>query len=498
MKKFLLCSVLIFVILHCSSQNWQTVISNRQAFFRFNDSIYTNYHRAIRIDSVAVAGSDSLFFTYKVVDDNPIRPITGCYLVNDTGWAGYKVIIKLNGDNLFITTKGDSVVLKTLANLNDTWRLNELGNNEYIQGTISLNTTETILGVMDSIKYIKLQAYNGTTQISHPINNLYFKISKDYGLVQSFRIADFPLQTTIYTIDGISNPLLGIQNLTADEVYNFNVGDTFQYIYDDRWEVYSFDLEYSQDVILSKNVSLTGDTLDYFTDRMVHHRRFDGLSHIDTTYFIHDTITNQIILSSNYFFSTFCKDIDKFPHELYTNSTGFSEELQDTSLNGRRYKIFPTYLEYDSPDSSCIGDFYIGRCIFDDFAFADGIGMVYDIDHSEWGYCRNHQLVYYRKGGETWGAPLDWPKILGIGELSKSYLGITISPNPLTSFSTLQLNTQLTSAEVVIYNMLGKEMLRKTLTGNSMEIEKGTLGSGVYFVRVRNEERQWVEKMIVE
>jgi hypothetical protein len=75
---------------------------------------------------------------------------------------------------------------------------------------------------------------------------------------------------------------------------------------------------------------------------------------------------------------------------------------------------------------------------------------------------------------------------------------IKLSPNPLTSSSILQFNTLLNNAEVIIYDVLGKEMMRKKLTGDRMEIERGGLESGVYFVRVRDGERQWVEKMAVE
>jgi hypothetical protein len=46
--------------------------------------------------------------------------------------------------------------------------------------------------------------------------------------------------------------------------------------------------------------------------------------------------------------------------------------------------------------------------------------------------------------------------------------------------------------------MVGKELLRKKLTGDRMEIEKGRLERGVYFVMIRSEERQWVEKLIIE
>jgi hypothetical protein len=87
--------------------------------------------------------------------------------------------------------------------------------------------------------------------------------------------------------------------------------------------------------------------------------------------------------------------------------------------------------------------------------------------------------------------------ITGIEELNINN-AINIYPNPLTSSSTLQLNTQVNNAEVVIYDMVGKELIRKKLTGDRLEIEKGSLERGVYFVRVLSEERGWVAKMVVE
>ena len=71
-------------------------------------------------------------------------------------------------------------------------------------------------------------------------------------------------------------------------------------------------------------------------------------------------------------------------------------------------------------------------------------------------------------------------------------------PNSLFSSSSILLNAQLNDAEVIIYDMLGKEIMKKKLTGNRMEIEKGNLESGVYFVKVSTEERLWVGKIIVE
>jgi len=44
----------------------------------------------------------------------------------------------------------------------------------------------------------------------------------------------------------------------------------------------------------------------------------------------------------------------------------------------------------------------------------------------------------------------------------------SIYPNPLSSSSMLQLNIQVTDAEVIIYDIVGKEMMRKKLAGDRM------------------------------
>jgi hypothetical protein len=103
----------------------------------------------------------------------------------------------------------------------------------------------------------------------------------------------------------------------------------------------------------------------------------------------------------------------------------------------------------------------------------------------------------------TYGNTIDYSVIVGeatgVTTLDRpNDNSLIIYPNPLTSSSILQLNTKANNAEVVIYDVLGKEMIRRKMDGNKMEIERGSLQSGVYFVRVRTEEKQWVEKMVVQ
>jgi hypothetical protein len=76
--------------------------------------------------------------------------------------------------------------------------------------------------------------------------------------------------------------------------------------------------------------------------------------------------------------------------------------------------------------------------------------------------------------------------------------GIKVYPNSFHNSTILELSSFFIDAEVIINDILGKEMMRKRFSGNKMEIEKGNLESGVYFVKVRDNERQYVQKIIVE
>src|SRR5262249_55405397 len=87
-------------------------------------------------------------------------------------------------------------------------------------------------------------------------------------------------------------------------------------------------------------------------------------------------------------------------------------------------------------------------------------------------------------GGNPANYIAKWNGTLSVNQISNiDNIGV-LSPNPLTSTSILQLNIQLKEAEVIIYNMLGEEKMKKKLSGNKMEIEKGSLNRGVYFVAV--------------
>jgi hypothetical protein len=75
---------------------------------------------------------------------------------------------------------------------------------------------------------------------------------------------------------------------------------------------------------------------------------------------------------------------------------------------------------------------------------------------------------------------------------------IFIYPNPLTLSSTLQLKAELRNAEISIYDLFGKEKMQRKFSGNTIEIEKGSLANGIYFVKVSNDKIRAICKLLVQ
>ena len=88
--------------------------------------------------------------------------------------------------------------------------------------------------------------------------------------------------------------------------------------------------------------------------------------------------------------------------------------------------------------------------------------------------------------------------VVGVHELSSDGNGFKIYPNPVTSSSFIEFNHPTENAEIVIYDMIGKQLTRAEFSGSIMEIKREELKSGAYFVRVRVKEREYVQKIVIE
>lgn len=218
MKKIL--SILLTTIsLMGYSQNFNMINPDRISFFESNN--------AIKIDSIAVHGNDTVYYPYKIWNFNNYE----CVKKRVVDWAGQKIIKNDNKVFYFISSKNDTVKIKPYAGKNSNWHLYNYQNGNYIEAQINDVLYQSIFNIQDSIKTIKLTKKDSSGKvISHPINGKEIKISKNHGLTHFLNLDSFPEKVHFYNIQGVTNPNHGKQPyMKRKQIYNFEIGDVFHY-----------------------------------------------------------------------------------------------------------------------------------------------------------------------------------------------------------------------------------------------------------------------------
>ena len=87
-------------------------------------------------------------------------------------------------------------------------------------------------------------------------------------------------------------------------------------------------------------------------------------------------------------------------------------------------------------------------------------------------------------------------QLTGIEELHNNTI-VSIAPNPFTSSTTISFSQEQTNTTIIISDILGKEIKALNFTGKQCTLEKGTMESGVYFVTITDEKKNFVNKKVV-
>jgi len=86
---------------------------------------------------------------------------------------------------------------------------------------------------------------------------------------------------------------------------------------------------------------------------------------------------------------------------------------------------------------------------------------------------------------------------VGIDELFANENSLIIFPNPSNNQFTISFSTMMRNASLKMFNSIGEEVYNETVSGNQ-QIINTKLSSGIYFVQVKDEERQYVQKLIIQ
>jgi hypothetical protein len=254
------------------------------------------------------------------------------------------------------------------------------------------------------------------------------------------------------------------------DVFNFSIGDTFQYRLNGCFFNCNGQNAYSNDyqlIILDRFYSLSHDSLCYIISG-------NWLNY-------HDTIVisnlDSPVLMAPYIHSFF------YPRSIrgITRNAGCFERdtiYDDTTCNFRHHTM--AY-------GGCIGFGIDQRA-----DYVDSVGVFYMQDtNGEGGYNDPSQnwkleLLYYSKGSEKWGAPLDIPSFIP-EQLHKNIANIY--PNPTYGELTFDMGFAQGGTILTIVNSLGQVMLTKIIAedNHSIKMNVSQLAAGIFYVRIFKE-----------
>ncbi len=477
MKTTLLFLSLLFVPFFLYAQNYELINVNNETHFIDDESdIYS-----IRIDSTSTIDGNTFLFNHKVFTET--FSVSCPFIASDSSWIGYQIIVDNDGQYIFFNRQQDSIFIPSLAELNEHWSFYQFANGDYIDATISSIDNQMILGDLDNVKTITLQAKNDLDMdIDHPVNGQSISFSENNGIVSVFNFIDFPLDIKTYTLVGSANSANGIQNLTAREIFDYDIGDEFhvERNYQNNWK---YTYRSIRKKILGKTVSLNQDTLNYIVEQCEFRiQNEDPLISPDTLSTL-DTLTETIILS-NY-------NLHQLTLEPVVN--GYTE-FSISQTHNRRKK---THFDYNyNPDDDCWEELVVTYDF--DFTFIEGLGGGYFSTPAS-----NYTLVYYKKGDEEWGTPFECsPLPTSIANLEKEHPQISVYPNPFSKQTRLTIEDYKFGERLTfeLFEMTGKKIYYTNINQPSFVIHKENLLSGLYFYKISNTKKRtsFIGKLMVE
>lgn len=477
---FLAC--LLLLPLWMEAQQWQNICAPGVTRFSNPDTHLASF----RLDSAKlVPGTvyDTQYYSYPT-----LHKLEGqvCYDTVTGSVLGNRVIRRINGTFVFFNRSGDSIYLKTDAALQQSWRMIALPSQAYLQATVTGISTDTICGLPDQVKVITLQAKNASNQnIQHLFNNRTIELSGTYGIKRIFCLPDFPTDTIPWILAGKDTPPVGLQDFSLADACNYDVGDEFHTM-EYHGNIMGFMGADIIHVILSKNVSETGDTIIYLTEECM---RYWNSGQPWPSY-SHSIRNDTTILHNHLFFNGFSRQ----PAEFSPNP-GLYCDLYDaytSPFNGREAKRFYYRYAAYSPTAAC----RVYHQTYPYYEYSPGIGQTLFYDKYQTysppqiiTTTHTIRLVYFRKGTETWGTPLApfCTAILGNEDHPSNVSPVVkVIPNPVDYQAEIHI-PGLKPAErfrVILFDFLGREAFGAEVISNPFIFTRGNLPDGMYILQV--------------
>jgi len=471
------------------------------------------YVRGIRIDSVRVQGSDTVYFPYRTLrNDHYLFGGSGPVDTLGASWLGKKVIRQPDGTFLF-DNMWDTVILKSQSHAGDSWTFyNDTSVFSYI-ATVTAEDTATVLGSADSVKKITITAYkNGLPYPEDPINGFEIQLSKNNGFVQVCDLYTFPYHRpdtvsfhppsgcTIRGFDWYLDVLLGnlcipdlccfdalpnasnslfrllpFYNPTTQALYDATIGDVFEtkFTASDNGGGSGPGIVtdiYTLDSVLTKTVTAHSTTSTGIERRMAVQMDYSFTPpHFDTT------VTPPAPFSRNGTDSDHLVAPGVMPEESYWGYLLHYLPLRPLLTCGTA----PAYVTMGY--SGCVYDGISSEPVIDSTVYSVEFGITARAHWTVIGSCEQQSLIYVNKSGVV-----ACGNFVPIADHNTSVRTITapdifISPNPADAALTVSMPGATGDIRVEIYDVPGKKIFDGDLNSkNQILINTLSWHAGTY------------------
>jgi hypothetical protein len=470
MKKIFLFIALLTLALFASAQNWRPIHPGEKVNYTIDGS---TLYATVWVDSTSSSGSDSIYYFNRIMKKiDSINPGYNYYHINVPNILLEKAFIcpdgsyKLKHENLYY-------YIKPFDTLGASWLFDSLNN---VTCQISGIVNASVLGEMDSVKYLKLST--GDSVI----------ISMNHGIV---RLPVYDSPGDFIKIYGIDQRNLGFVNPYFRDFFDFTVGDVFEY------HTTITDHLYWDHIIEKFTIASKTDTNGLFTYVFNVIRRdifYNGY--------------NSPYTDTSYSFQPITKTYQNSTHPVVDKNIG--QNLYDVTYSYKPVnmgynaifscisKFYPMdNFTFSYLDSTIVQTYYYQYNTITTETFGEGFGRIYYNEYQSHGngYAHEHEIILAGawRNGILYGSLTPDGVVAGINKNVKEDLGISLFPNPATNQLSIQapLNSQ-----IEIFNIEGQCMKSFIAIDTHTTIDISAFARGMYFAKVKTENGTVVKKFV--
>lgn len=489
MRKLLAYFLFIFLFVHIAhAQNYRMIFPERIMYYECiaEESDVNTTINSIIVDSVVTNSAYASYYfkpQLEMLEDLDYR-------LEGMSFSGEKADVYPSGDYIFRNLRGDSIVIKTAALLNQKWvsYIGESGDS-LIARVTALSKDEIFKGIEDSVKTITLKYVNSSIPLGQNslVSEFEINISKNYGAIETVNFKHFPNISqadeyffTLITkpiklrLKGLTNPTIGVQNLTWKAIHDYNKGDVFHRstIRNSRYEGVRKGVE-THRIERVLDITVDGDTNYYFIKRFTETNGTDN----DSTWHTFKTDTLKLSISANRTYDHEPGYYGRYENEIFLSNLKLQNDTlqRQPCIGGSVYEAKMSIPLVDMW-GIVIGPYYRA-----------GLGMFnysYESEMTFEGMFDENKVVYYKKGNIEWGTPFNMDTLQTLDALPEVHKNkVNAFPNPCKNLLHFTGIEKLVSPTIEVYDISGKLLLAKPI--NDLTLDVSGLEQGAYLYNLK-------------